>query len=351
MPNYLITGYWGEPHVTVENDRGFNAAVFGSGRFLLPVGEQFRAEYIGNNTVRIHDGKLMDNGALAGIPAGLYVDLLIPEAGQGMKRNDLIVFQYAKDQGTLVETGDFVVIHGEETAGTPADPELTQQDLLSDEATIDQMALFRVSVSSAVVSAPVLLADTKRGLAATSFSVLNLLDNSDFTNPVNSNGKTAYRGLGFSIDRWVVPNDKSALTVGSGFVLMQNDDTAATSMFVNRLRSGTIKNGKTYTGVIYFNDGSMQFGSGYYNGGDLELTSVDNDAYLQIATGSTYDLFRVCIKPGKSVRVIHAALYEGEYKRGNLPTYTRKGYGVESANCFIAGGGSFASSYAPASVE
>lgn len=352
MTNYLITGYWGEPHVTAENDRGLYASIFGSGRFILPVGEQFRAEYIGNNTVRVYDGKLLDNGALAGIPAGMYVDLFVPETGQGMNRTDLIVFQYSKDASTLVETGEFIVVPGEETSGTPADPALSQQDLLSDLATFDQMALWRVSVSGSVILAPVPLADVKRSLESTSFEVLNLLDNSDFTNPVNSNGKTAYRGLGFSIDRWVVPNDKSALTVGDGFVLVQNDDTAATAMFVNRLRSGSIKKGKTYTGIIYLNDGTVYFGSGYYNGGDLELTSTDNDVYLQIATGSTYDLFRVCVKPGKIARVVHAALYEGEYKRGNIPTYTRKGYGAEAVNCFVAGGGSFSStSYSPASVE
>lgn len=152
--NYLITGYWGEPHVTPENDRGFNAAVFGTGRFVLPVGEQFRAEYIGNNTVRIHDGKLLDNGALAGIPAGTYVDLLIPEAGQGLYRSDLIVFEYRKDPNTLVETGQFVVIHGTEMVNDTRDPDLVQQDLLTDTATIDQMPLWRVTVSGAIIDAP-----------------------------------------------------------------------------------------------------------------------------------------------------------------------------------------------------
>lgn len=152
--NYLITGYWGEPHITPENDRGINAATFGKGRFILPVGEQLRAEYIGNNTVRLYDGKLIDNGAIAGIPAGEYVDLLIPETSQGMKRNDLIVFQYSKDNSTLIESGKFVVIQGTETSGTASDPELTQQDLLSGEATFDQMALYRVSVSGAKISEP-----------------------------------------------------------------------------------------------------------------------------------------------------------------------------------------------------
>lgn len=152
--NYLITGYWGEPHVTAENDRGIHAGIFGAGRFVLPVGEQFNAEYIGNNTVRMYDGKLMDNGAAAGIPAGKYVDLLIPSAGQGMYRNDLIVFQYSIDESTLVESGSFLVIPGVETSVTPSDPALIQQDLLTGKAKIDQYALWRVSVYGSTISAP-----------------------------------------------------------------------------------------------------------------------------------------------------------------------------------------------------
>lgn len=152
--NYLITGYWGEPHVTAENDRGINAATFGTGRFVLPVGQRFRAEYIGNNTVRMFDGKLMNNGAAAGIPAGEYVDLLVSDAGQGMKRNDLIVFQYAQDASTLIESGTFIVLQGAETSGTATDPELTQEDLLSGNATFDQFALWRVSVSGSNISSP-----------------------------------------------------------------------------------------------------------------------------------------------------------------------------------------------------
>lgn len=162
--NYLITGYWGEPHVTAENDRGINAAMFGTGRFVLPVGEQFKAEYIGNNTIRMYDGKLMDNGAAAGIPVGEYVDLLIANAGQGMKRNDLIVFQYKQDASTLIESGIFTVIQGAESSGTASDPALTQEDLLSGEAAFDQMALWRISVSGTTISAPVKLFSVSKDL-------------------------------------------------------------------------------------------------------------------------------------------------------------------------------------------
>lgn len=155
MANYLITGYHGEPHVTAENDRGINAGIAGTGRYVLPVGEQFKAEYIGNNTVRLYDGKLIDNGAAAGIPAGEYIDLQISNASQGYYRNDLIVFQYKVDTSTLIENGTFLVVQGTETTGTPSDPTLTQQNLLSGSATMDQMALWRVKVEGTTINDPV----------------------------------------------------------------------------------------------------------------------------------------------------------------------------------------------------
>ena len=149
--NYLITGYWGEPHVTPENDRGIHAGLFGTGRFVLPVGEQFRAEYIGNNTVRMYDGKLMDNGAAAGIPAGKYVDLLIANASTGFRRNDIIAFRYTLDNATLIERGEFIVIRGPEDTDSPVDPEYTQNNLLSNTAKIDHMPLYRVQMRGSSV--------------------------------------------------------------------------------------------------------------------------------------------------------------------------------------------------------
>lgn len=152
--NYLITGYWGVNHITPENDRGINAAMFGKDKFILPIGEQFKAEYIGNNTVRINNGKLMNNGAAAGIPVGQSIDLLIANAGQGLNRNDLIVFQYTKDVSTQIERGEFVVVKGEETEGEPVDPALHEENLLTDTATLDQMPLYRIRVSGTEISEP-----------------------------------------------------------------------------------------------------------------------------------------------------------------------------------------------------
>ena len=351
--NLLITGYWGEPHVTAENDRGFNAAVFGSGRFVLPVGERMRAEYIGNNTVRIYDGKLMSGGALAGIPAGKYVDLLIPETGQGMKRNDLIVFQYSKDTSTLIETGSIVVVRGTETSGTASDPALTQEDILSDLATFDQMPLYRVSVAGASIAAPVRMFNIISNFQGmkSSLGAVNLLDNSDWTEPVNALGKTSYRGLGFSIDRWVVPNDTSELTIGAGYVLIQNDHASAASNFTNRLRIGTLTNGKTYTGVIYLADGTVISGSGVCAAGGVSITDPTREVFMKITTGTSYDSAILAVNPGKSARINRVALYQGEYGADSIPPYVPRGYEVEMLISYIMENGSLGGSeLAPASV-
>ena len=208
--NYLITGYWGEPHVTVENDRGFNAAVFGTGKFVLPVGEMFRAEYIGNNTVRIYDGKLIDNGAVAGIPAGEYIELMIPEAGQGMKRNDLIIFEYSRNDSTLVESGMFKVLSGAETIETAVDPVLTENDLLSNIASFDQMALWRIPVAGSVISAPVKVFKVAKNMESAGGAHVVSANSTDGTNyeATVENVDELYTGLEIII----IPNMTSKTT-------------------------------------------------------------------------------------------------------------------------------------------
>lgn len=212
--NYLITGYWGEPHVTAENDRGINAAMFGAGRFVLPVGKQFKAEYIGNNTIRMYDGKLMDNGAGAGIPAGEYIDFLISNAGQGMKRNDLIVFQYSQDASTLIETGRFIVIQGTETSETPSDPEISQEDLLTGAATFDQMALWRITVSGTDIAEPEKVFSTYTGYVNEGFSAFS---ESEIDNVINSAWNSMADSTTKSITLYVEGSDLP-LTGGVWFI-------------------------------------------------------------------------------------------------------------------------------------
>ena len=355
--NYLITGYWGEPHVTAENDRGINAAMFGAGRFVLPVGEQFRAEYIGNNTIRIYDGKLMDNGAAGGIPVGEFVDLLIANAGQGMKRNDLIVFQYSQDASTLIESGVFTVIQGAETDGTASDPKLTQEDLLSGEATFDQMALWRIPVAGTTISEPVKLfsvwqnntshASNKNnphdvtaeqvgarpstwmpsaedvGASPMEYTKKvgnphNLLNNSDFRNPVNQRGLAKHVvSSGYTVDRWYGYHTGGNLHVSpqTGYVKLWAENKTGNITFFQRFEKGVLDLSKKYTLAYKKASGGIV---------------IDNNPVIE---ENSFDFIQIAMTPNQTLNLVWAALYEGEYTAETLPEYQPKGYAAELAEC------------------
>lgn len=330
--NYLITGYWGEPHVTAENDRGFNAAVFGAGRFVLPVGEMFRAEYIGNNTVRVYDGKLLDGGALAGIPAGKYIDFLIPEAGQGMNRNDLIIFEYSQDASTLIESGVFKVVSGTETSGTAADPVLYEEDLLSDEATLDQMALFRVPVSGAVISDPEALFVIAKNMESVKSSTQNLLANSDFSNPVSSgtSGTASY-----SLAKWTAHN----LTI-----TQETNDikTVPTTTYAYIRQNVKVTPGKTYTCAARFSNAGVGEIRIYDTAISTQYAKAGKVSVVGLVSFTVPDGVReisVLLYPNaanvNSGIVYWAALYEGEYTANTLPEYQPRGYALEAAVCAL----------------
>lgn len=328
--NYLITGYHGKPHVTAENDRGFNAAVFGSGKFVLPVGEKFRAEYIGNNTVRVYDGKLLDGGALAGIPAGEYIDLVIPEAGQGMNRNDIIAFQYSQDTNTLVESGVFTVISGTETSGTPVDPALTENDILSGSATFDQMALYRVPVSGAVISDPVSLFEVSRNVKAVDPFANNLLRNSDFSNPVCSgtSGTSSYILDGWTANKLTITQEQYDIK------------TVPTATYAYIKQVVKVTPGKTYTCAARFSNAGVGEIRIYNTAITTQYGKVGKISAVGMVSFTVPDDVKeiaVLLYPNaanvNSGIVYWAALYEGEYTAETIPEYKTRGYSMEAAVC------------------
>ena len=163
----------------------------------------------------------------------------------------------------------------------------------------------------------------------------NLLHNSNWTYPINQRGETAYRGLKYSIDRWVVPSDTAALTVGDGFVLIQNDSTTGTAMFTQRMTAGTLVAGRIYTAVITMNDGTVISGSATcVDGSDgVNITDTSSNLYAQIARGSSYDSFRLAVAASSYSRIKNVALYAGEYAAETPPVYLAQGFASELAAC------------------
>lgn len=165
----------------------------------------------------------------------------------------------------------------------------------------------------------------------------NLLDNSDFTNPVNQRGQTTYTGtsLAYNIDRWLVNRAAAILTVNNSDSLTKGitlDNTAATenSYFGQRL---VLENG-VYTGGAKTTDGILLVtatvvGNNIY----FKSTETGENAAINLVVSGDYILFQIIALAGKSISVDYAFLYEGNYTKETLPEYQSKGYGAELAEC------------------
>ncbi|RGR58374.1 hypothetical protein [Dorea formicigenerans] len=141
----IITGYTGKPHVTSEQDRDVNIGVVGKGSYVLQTGMQLAAEVSSNNEIKIRDGVLMHQGCTASIKKNTYDSLIIINGSQGMKRIDLIVARYEKNQDNGIESLDLKVIQGTPAESTPTVPEYTEGDIQAGDYVAD-MPMYQVII-------------------------------------------------------------------------------------------------------------------------------------------------------------------------------------------------------------
>lgn len=142
---HLVTGYAGKAHVQAADTGSFNVAMYDNNEFVFNRGNMFQASIVTNNKVRVLDGDLLMQGRHIRLNEGSYVDLIIENGQQSLKRYDLIVARYTKDAVTSVEDVNLVVIKGT-AAESPADPAHTSGDLLEAHDVLNDMPLFRVKL-------------------------------------------------------------------------------------------------------------------------------------------------------------------------------------------------------------
>ncbi len=115
----IVTGQTGEPHVTSQQDREINAAIFGAENYVLPIGEQLRCELQSSNLLRIYDGMLCMQGCIATISAGNYDDLSVESGTSGGIRKDLVCAKYEKNLSTLYESVMLTIVKGDNEGNLP----------------------------------------------------------------------------------------------------------------------------------------------------------------------------------------------------------------------------------------
>lgn len=145
----IITGHTGTQHVTAEAAGALHAGVIGSGKYVLAGGNQFAAEIVSNNLIKIKSGELVNQGRHMRIQVNSYEEVTIQNGTQGMKRHDLIVMRYKHDTSAQVESAELVVLKG--ISGTTAyDPVYTQGNILNGDLQ-DDFPLYRVSLNGLTV--------------------------------------------------------------------------------------------------------------------------------------------------------------------------------------------------------
>ena len=141
----IITGYTGKPHVTAEQDRDVNKGIFDTGSFVLKTGSQLATELVSNNEIKVRDGVLVIQGCTAVIKKNTYDPVTIANGSQGMKRIDLIVARYNKNEETKIEEVMLKVIQGTPNASTAAVPTYKTGDIQSGDLVAD-MPLYKVTL-------------------------------------------------------------------------------------------------------------------------------------------------------------------------------------------------------------
>ena len=125
----IISGKTGSPHVTSQQFRQIFEGIIGDESCILPCGENLAPELQTNNSLKIRSGLMYHHGNLSTVELGTYDEVTIQNGTQGMKRIDLVVNRYTREEGSGTEKNEWVVIQGTPHASGPAVPDYTEGNL------------------------------------------------------------------------------------------------------------------------------------------------------------------------------------------------------------------------------
>ena len=172
----------------------------------------------------------------------------------------------------------------------------------------------------------------------------NLLDNSDFTNPVNQRGATSYTGQVYGIDRWYGRTIAQTVNVRSTDLTVTATGTAYVGI-KQKVENIAKLAGKTVTFAVKLYasvDADIRFSDA--SEGILAytwcpaLTTTTAVLTYTVPSDATADnviptIMLRTVATGDYMRIEWAALYEGSYTADTLPDYQPKGYAAELAEC------------------
>lgn len=139
----IVSGRTGIPHVTSQQFRQFIEGTVGQDSYILKSGENLEPELASNNSLKIRSGMMCHHGNISSVKIGTYDEVELTNGTQGMKRIDLIVNRYTRNEEDNTEKNEWVVIMGTPTGSNPATPEYKKGNLQNGDL-IDDCPAFKV---------------------------------------------------------------------------------------------------------------------------------------------------------------------------------------------------------------
>ena len=139
----IVSGRTGKPHVTSQQFRQIIEGIISDESCILPSGENLEPELVSNNSLKIRSGMMCHHGNVSSVKIGTYDEVELTNGSQGMKRIDLIVNRYTRNEEDNTEKNEWVVIMGTPAESNPVVPEYTQGNLQKGDL-VDDCPVFEV---------------------------------------------------------------------------------------------------------------------------------------------------------------------------------------------------------------
>lgn len=139
----IVSGRTGKPHVTSQQFRQIIEGIVGDGSCILPSGENLEPELVSNNSLKIRSGMMCHHGNVSSVKIGTYDEVELTNGSQGMKRIDLVVNRYTRNEEDNTEKNEWIVIMGTPAKSNPTVPEYTKGNL-QEGGLVDDCPVFEV---------------------------------------------------------------------------------------------------------------------------------------------------------------------------------------------------------------
>ena len=138
----IVSGKTGSPHVTSHEFRQIIEGTIGQESYILKSGDNLEPELVSNNLLKIKSGKMSHHGNVSSVEN--YDEIELTNGTQGMKRIDLIVNRYTRNDETKIENNSWVCIVGTPDASSPTVPSYTAGNLQEGDL-IDDCPVLQIS--------------------------------------------------------------------------------------------------------------------------------------------------------------------------------------------------------------